>query len=224
MTMRVTSSPSILLAGLALTAAAATQAHAGSNELSLGMTNRALRSASADAVTPDTLDGSALSYGRELPLDLVPGLAVWAELGTTFGSARGTMFQTLATSVDSVALTIGGRARYQLVSHVAATARIDVGPSHTSLELRGQGGFDASDSGWGAIAVGGVGVDLAAIDRPQFTLGLRFELGYVAASGVRMAPTTAGGAGTLQLAMTTAELGRLDLSGPSFTGSVLTHF
>src|SRR5437660_6816043 len=102
-------------------------AHVGSNanDIGAGSSNRALRSASADAVTADGLGGGQIGYMRRLsdPFDMAD-LELWVGGGMEFGAATGTMFQTLTTDVGSFAMLGAARARYRLIDHVAATARV----------------------------------------------------------------------------------------------------
>ena len=192
--------------------ALATTAHAG-NELSIGSTDRALRSASADAVTGDSYTGGQLGVAHELHLAL-PGVSLWATGALQWGGAKGTLFD-LATDVSQSSYLVGGRARYAIIPHVDATAHLQVGVAHTSLALTDAMSREVSDAGWGGIAEGAVGLELLAIQQPSFTLGLRLELGYVAAAPVALAGKSQHpDDGTLRLQMTQASLGRLDLSGP----------
>ena len=203
----------------------ATPAAAGTNELSIGSTTRALRSSSANAVTADDLEGGTLTLGHALDLPVVPGLTVWADAGLSWGHATGTMFQTLWTEIGSTTWTAGGRARYAVVRHLWASARLDLGLARASLALSDTSGHAASDHGWSPLASGALGLDLLAVERPRYALGLRLELGYVSAAAIPLvAAPTSGSAGTLQLQMTAASLGHLDLSGPSFTVSLMAQF
>jgi hypothetical protein len=197
-------------------------AYAG-NELSIGSSDRALRSSSADAVTADSLTGGQLGFAHELHLGLAD-LTVSATLGLWWGSAKGSLFD-LATDLGQSAYLIGGRARYAVMPHIAASAGVQVGLARTSLDLTDSMDRRLSDAAWGGIADGALALDLLAVDTPRFSLGMRVELGYVAAASV----TLAGKAshpddGTLRLAMTQASLGQLDLSGPYASVSVMSAF
>lgn len=197
-------------------------AYAG-NELSVGSSDRALRSSSADAVTGDSLAGGQLGLAHQLHVDL-PGVTVSATMGLWWGSAKGTLFD-LATDLGQSAYLVGGRARYAVVPHIAASAGVQVGLAHTSLALTDAMDRKVADSAWGGIAEGALGVDLLAIDTPRFSLGIRIELGYVAAAAVTLAGKQARpDDGTLHLQMTQASLGQLDLSGPYAGVSVMSAF
>ena len=207
---------------LLLVVMCASTAYAG-NELSVGSSDRALRSASADAVTGDSLTGGQLGYAHQLHLDL-PDLAVWATGSMWWGGAKGTLFD-LATDLGQSAYLVGGRARYAVVPHIAASAGVQVGLAHTSLSLTDSMDRKLSDAAWGGVAQGALGIDLLAVETPRFSLGMRIELGYVAAAAV----TLAGKAshpddGTLRLQMTQASLGQLDLSGPYAQLSMMSVF
>ncbi len=197
---------------------AASTAHADGNELWFGGGSRALRSASADAVTADSLDIGALGYARALDLD-VPRIAIAAETGFSWGTASGTMFQTLDTKISTQAFFVGARARYPLHRMIDATARLDVGSARAALAVA-----SGSDSGWGAMAQGALGLDLYAARSPEFGLGLRTELGYVATTAIAMTPRADQPRDTLQLQMADASIGHLDLSGPWFAISVIGTF
>ncbi len=214
---------------LLLLLGAATPAHAGDrNELTLGSWNRALRSPSANAVTGDNLVGGALTYARDLRLRPVPGLAVWAVGSLTWAGAQGTMFQTLDTSVGALGLSAGGRAAYRLHGRIVASARLDVGAARTTLRLADAMGHTAGDARWGGIATAALGLDLLAIAGPRFELGLRAELGYVAALAPSLTAAPDGGADdgddAILLPMSEASLGHLDLGGRFFGVSLVSRF
>jgi len=106
-----------------------------------------------------------------------------------------------------------------------ATARIDVGTARAAVSLNDDMGHTAADTGWGAITQGALGVELLFGARSRFSLGLRFELGYLAASPIALTATPESGSdGTLQLEMNAASLGSLNLSGKVFAGSLISTF
>jgi hypothetical protein len=198
-------------------------AYAG-NEVSIGASNRALRSSSADALTGDSLISGQLGVARELHF-AIRDVAIWATGAMWWGRAKGTLFNDLSTDLEQGAGLIGGRARYVVVRHLAATAHVQVGVAHTSLALTDSMNRELSDARWGGIAEGAIGLDLFAVDQKRLTLGARLELGYVAATAV----TLTGKAshpddGTLRLPMTQASLGQLDLSGPYAGIAVVSQF
>ena len=217
-----------LLALLALTAplsvASPSAAEDGTHEISIGSTSRTLRTSSANALTGDSLGGGALSYAHDVGLELVPGLAVGAHGSFGWGSAGGTMFHTLSTELSSLSFTVGGRARYPLHNRIVANARIDLGMARAAVQLRDDAGHTASDHGWGATSHAALGLDLFAVRRPQFSLGMRLELGYVATTPVQLTAAPSGSDGTLQLEMSAASLGSLNLSGAVFEASVVSEF
>lgn len=202
-----------------------TTAYAEGNELTYGGGFRALHSSSANAVTEDSLAGGQLTYARALDLPLIPDVALWAEAGFGWGGTDGTMFQTLSTDVSSLSFTVGGRARYELHRLAAASAHIDLGTARAAFSLRDDAGHTASDHGWGAVTSVGAALDLFAIRSKRFALGLRIDLGYVYASGIDLVATPESSSdGTLQLPMTAAGLGSLDLSGSTFCASLVSQF
>src|SRR5262245_4264748 len=125
---------------LVLLAFATTAAHADNNdEVTTGSQFRALRSNSANAVTDSSMSGGIVSYARRLEVSLIPRLETWLTGTIAGGGTTGSLFQTMSTDVDTVAFTGGGRARYLLHRNVAVSARIDVGPARTALEIRSNG-------------------------------------------------------------------------------------
>lgn len=213
---------------LFLLGAAAAPARAGDrNELTIGSWNRALRSASANAVTGENLGGGALTYARDLRLRPVPRLALWAVGSFTWGAAAGTMFQVLATDVSAVGLSAGVRARYRLRERVVASARLDVGAARTHLRLEDAMGHTAADTRWGGIGTAAVGLDLLAIAGPRFALGVRAELGYVVTRAPSLTAAPDGGeddGDVIRLPMREASLGHLDLGGRFFGLSLVSQF
>ena len=200
-------------------------AYANPNELTISESRRALHSDSANAVTDQGLVGGSLGYARRLDLPIMPNLTLWAHGTFSWGGTDGEMFQTMTTNVGTIMLAGGGSARYQLHRLVAATARLDVGSERASLSISDSTGHTARDHGWGAMSYAAVGLDLFAINKPRFALGMRLELGYVATSKVEMTgKPDSDSSGTLQLQMTAASLGGLDLSGSTFAASVVAQF
>lgn len=201
-----------------------TTAHAGNNEITVTESARALRTSSANALTEDGLFGVSFGYARQLPLTLGP-FEVWGHAAFDIGVTNGTMFQTLTTELDTLGGSAGLRARYVWRQRVVASARVDIGMIRADLEIRDEMGHSASDHGWGATSTAAAGVDLYAVRRERFSLGLRFELGVVATSSIPLAATPArGDENTLELEMTAASLGSLNLSGPSFAASLVGQF
>jgi hypothetical protein len=205
---------------------AAGVAEANPNEIEVGGSGRVLRSASADAVTADSLSGGQLAYMRQLTDVLaLPRFELWVGGGVEFGSATGSMFQTMTTEIGSYAIVGMARARYQLIEHVHATARVALGTASTSLKLTDGSGPAVSDSGWGAQATGAAGLDLTALENTRTSLGVRIELGYTRASAPALNPQPASpDDGTLHLKMSEASIGHLDLSGPFLAISLITSF
>lgn len=229
--MRLLAAPSVATAAVAaavatLTAAAPARADTA-NELSIGGTARALRSPSANAVTGDNLAGLTLGAAHDigsLGIALPGDLHLWAEAGLSATSADGTMFQSLSTQLGEVGLTAGIAARYPLHRLVTASARVALGAQRARFSITDPAGAYASDHGWGAIAQAGAALDLVATARHQFGLGVRFELGYVAARGIALTPRRDRSDDTIPLAMTELSLGHLDLGGPTFAISALGQF
>lgn len=217
--MRIAAALAVLLS--------ATAAHArGANELNIGSSSRALHSDSANAVTSDSLGNGNLGIGRTIDIGLFPGLQLSAIGNFAWGGLDGQMFQTMTTELDTLALTAGGRVRYPLRTRfVVATARLDLGMARAAVAIRDGSGHTASDSGWGATSTAAAGLELYAVSSPKFKLGLRFEVGYTATSGIELVATPeTESEGTLQLEMSAASLGSLDLSGSFLGMSLVSQF
>ena len=235
----------LALALAAVVALAAARAHADTDvgaptpaapphhtEISLGAAARALRSASANALTGANLSGGAFGVardlGHDLGLTLSPQLSLWLEAGLTTGSARGTLFQSMSTSIDSYDLTAGLAARYRIFQRLAASARVALGAQRVrvAIDPHAASALDEPpyDHAWSALATAGVALDAFALARPPFGLGIRVEAGYVAARPFDVNLHVDPPDGAITLAMTSAGLGRLDLSGPTVAVSVLGQF
>jgi len=217
---------SLLLAAATAAVIATPAAHADTNrdELWIGGGTRGLGSSSANALTGDNLSGTSLGLARDLGIAVLPHLAVWAEAGLTTGDANGVMFQSLYTELNALGLTGGLRARYQLHRLIAASARLDLGAQRASLAISDHAGSSASDHGWGAMAQASAALDLFAVARPPFGIGLRAELGYVMAQAISLTAHRDATGDTLMLPMTEVGLGHLDLSGPTFALSLVGQF
>ena len=211
------------LAALLVLASAGTARADSPNEVSIGSFDRAMRASSANAVTSDSLGGGTLGYGRSLDLGLMPGLQTWLTGGFSWGGAEGTMFSTLTTELDTLAFSIGGRARYNVWNHLAVGARLDVGTQRAALTLT-EGSRTLSDSGWGSSSTAAASLDLLAYAGSAFKLGVRLELGYTLTSAIELAPSEANDESTIQLQMSQASLGHLDLRGKFFSLTVLSQF
>jgi len=204
----------------------ASTAHAddtNNDEVWIGGGARALHSTSANALTGNSLSGSWLGYARDLGYSPVPGLGLWAEAGVSVGTAKGTLFQTMATDITAASILVGVRASYQLHRHIAATARLDLGVQHASVSLD-DGSTTASDGGWGATTQAAIGVELLALDRPPFGLGVRIEYGYELAQSIGITPRPDRAGDALQLPMTEYSLGRLDLTGKTVSMALVGQF
>jgi hypothetical protein len=134
------------------------------------------------------------------------------------------MFQTLATQIDTIGLTGGLRARYQLHRLVAASVRLALGAQRARIAIADRTGTSASDHGWGAMASAGAALDLFAVARPPFGIGLRAETGYIAAQAIALTARRDTSGDVLMLPTTELALGGLDLSGPIVAVSLVGQF
>ena len=210
---------------IAILCAMSAAAYAGNNELDIGSSNRALRSNSADAVTSDSLGGGQVRYAHRFDAGQPDVVELWLGGAMEFGGAQGTMFQTMSTDLGSFAVLATARARYYVIDHVAATARVAFGSARASLQLSDNAGHTLSDSGWGAIGEAAAGIDLTAFEHSMLALGFRFELGYTrtTAPALTLRPPQPSD-GTLVLPMNEASIGHLDLSGPFLAFSLVGQF
>jgi hypothetical protein len=211
-------------ATLLILAAIASPAFAGgANEVSIGSYTRAMHASSANAVTNDSLGGGVLGFGRSLDLGVMPGLQSWATAGFAWGSADGTMFSTLTTELDTLAFTLGGRARYDVWSHLAVGGRVDIGMARAALTMT-EGPRELSDSGWGMTSTAAADLDLLLVAGKSFKLGARLELGYTLTSAIALAPAEANDSSTIMLESSQASLGHLDVGGKFFSLTVISQF
>jgi hypothetical protein len=217
----------ILLLVLLTTLLPPLAAHANDNELSAGSSTRSLRSSSADALTGDALVGGGIGIARGLDVGSAAGdvrdhMRLWATSDITWASADGTMFQTLSTHMFDTMLTAGARLRYTPYRFVAMSAGLALGAQHESVRLI-DSSDNASDTGWGAVARGSLQADLMA-ESQHISFGLRFEVGYVAASGVGLTPKQERTGDMLTIPVTEASIGHLDLSGPYMNVGLVAQF
>jgi hypothetical protein len=205
----------------------ASTAHADVNhEASVGSYTRALRSSSANALTEDSLYGPVFAYGYRLPLDVMPKLQLWGTGTFALGFGEGEMFQTLDTSIESLQMSAGVRARYALWRrYVVANARLDLGAQRVEVSLEDRDYHVARDSGWGAMSTAALGLELHAVSRESFALGFRAELGYVATQAIGLTAKSNGApSDTIELDRMAASIGHLDLGGRYFSLTFLGRF
>jgi hypothetical protein len=198
------------------------------NEATVGSFGRALRSDSANALTEDSLAGPTFGYARRLPLALGSKLTLWGTASLLVAFAEGSMFQTLDTRITAVQPSLGARAVYPLWRRyvaVNATARLDAGIQRVRVSLEDAMGRSASDHGWGGTSTAALGIELMPLARSRFELGLRFELGYVAATGVGLNARSEGAPDdTIELDRMAASLGTLELGGRYASFTVTSRF
>lgn len=211
-----------LLIGAALAALANPASGAPDDELSIGVSSRQLRSSSANAVTEQDLGGGELVYARDigdtLGIAIHPRLSLWGDASYRWGDAEGMMFRTLSTRIDTDELALGGRVRYALHRRIVASARLGVGTARTELRLVDAQGHRNGDSRWAGTAATSVALDLMAVARSRFGLGMRVELGYVTATAPEMtARSEDGDDGTIMLPVEQVSFGHLDLGGRYLT-------
>lgn len=203
----------------------ASSASAGPNELWLGGGPRALRASSADALTSDTLDGGQLGYARALDVQLPYNLGLRIDGQLDWGSARGSLFQTMGTEIGSIAPTVGARVVYEPHRRIALSGRLGLGAAHETVTLTPAMGPEVSDGAWAAVASLTLAVDVRLFAGPRVDFGLRGQLGYVVASRVALTPHGDGPSdGTLTLPVMDESIGHLDLGGPMAAFGVVGSF
>jgi hypothetical protein len=203
----------------------ASSASAGTNEVMFGTATRALRAPSADALTSDALTGGQLGYARALEVALPYDLVLWVDAQLEWGNAKGSLFQSTATDVTSIAPVIGARLVYEPHRRIAVSGRLGLGAAHESLSLTPSSGPEVSDGAWAAVASATLAVDVRLLVGPRFDFGLRGQLGYVVASRVALTPHRDGpDDGTLTLPVMDEPIGHLDLGGPTAALSVIGDF
>lgn len=193
------------------------------DEMWIGGNLRALRTASANALTAKNLDGTSVGYARALGVAVGPGASVWAEASITTGSAEGTLFQSMSTELDAVALTAGVRLRLPLHRLIAASAHAGLGAQRVRVAIDAPGA-SATDHGWGGLASASAALDLLAVARPRFGFGVRAELGYVVARPIAITPARTSSDDVLMLPISDVSLGEIDLSGAALTLSLVGQF
>jgi hypothetical protein len=198
-------------------------AHAGDNEVSLGSVGRSLRTASANALTDGNLGGGQLALGRRLPIELPARLQLWAIGSFEWGSVDGSLFESMATTIETQVVTVGARARYVWGARLALTARAELGTGRNQLTLTSNE-HSVSDAGWGGVVRAGVGADAFLIATKRFSLGARVDLGMVAATAVGFTPAAAKDPNMLTLTATEASIGQLDLSSRYIAFSIVSQF
>jgi hypothetical protein len=201
-------------------------ASAGSNEIMLGSQAQALRSDSANALTDRGMPGIMLGYARALDVSLADRVDLWATGTFMWGTTDGTMFQTIDTSLSTQQWTVGGRGRYDVLSWLDVTARLDVGATRASVTIVDTDGRSSNDHGWGATVQAAIGAEVwARSARTRRGIGFRLEIGYAATSPISLTPTRSDSDDkTLTLPMQAASFGSLALRGPTIGAVVTTQF
>ena len=187
--------------------------------LEFGSETRWLRDASAAAVTTDPFVSTALTLSHRLTaIDLLGrSIDLAAELTWTNGTATGTMFDTLTTTVGDNAWLGGVRASWRPVRLIGVIARASAGMTRTDLLIAPMDEPDLAsvdDHRWGKVATASVGLDLDAVHTQSFALGLGLELGYVETTALTMhAYPSDRPDPNASIETTYASIGHLDLDG-----------
>jgi hypothetical protein len=203
-----------LLSTLALIAAAA-PAHADDWQVGIGTSLRHHGSPSLDPLAADDSHSAfAIGGGRRLPGLDVAGFQLGADLQLEVGSIDGVTFQRIDTHTGLITGLAGARAERRLSRRWSALARVALGVTRVNVELRDAGSATGlADRRWAGTAYLGGGIDLAVLgaDRDR-GLGLRAEVGYLAATPVDLHARASGGTPPNPIPAQETDLGRLDVS------------
>lgn len=215
---------SILLAAVfsAALVGAPGRAQADRYDLSLGSSTRRMTSSSVDALS----DGSMVAFSMTAAMALngvrVPFVdRVYLDGTFEAGAMNGTSFQTLDTHTSLISTALGARLGRDLSARWSVHGRASLGLARVGVTLSDSfmGGPTLGDAGWtGTAYVGAVSDYLVAERRgsqsASFGLGLRVELGYLAALPKQLdaRPDVDRPDGAILIPETAASLGDLDLS------------
>jgi hypothetical protein len=186
----------------------------------IGSEARYLRNPSAAAVTTESLASFVMSAERHLASFELPRgrtLELGVEATWANGSASGTMFQTLDTTLGTNDLLGGVHAAARVWHVFGVSARADVGATRTDLTIAPIGApqmASVDDHGWGRIATASLGAELEPIATRSVRLGVGLEVGYVATSVVELHASPSNRPDPDRSIETAYEsIGRLDLDG-----------
>jgi hypothetical protein len=205
---------SLCVAAAATLIAGTGVAHAGTFDVSVGATNRLVRSASFDALTADAGYGTfSLGAGARVAT-LAGGAVVRADLQWDAGAATGVMFQRIATRARTHHLLGGARFELPPMLQTIAFARAGLGVVHEKLTLDPDGGgARLSDARWRPEAHAAIGLESSPLKTPSGVgLGVRVEVGYSAIAAAALDAAPEDGGGELAIPAMHAPLGSLDLS------------
>jgi hypothetical protein len=172
---------------------------------------------SAEALAPETMASQHVAIGRKLARAnrrAWAGLEAFVRFGD--GDARGSLFQTLGTHISQTTLTAGVRMSLPVRRWLHFVALGETGAARTAVTIGDELGAMApvDDAAWAPLGIVTVGLEVAAVQRRQFYLAARLELGTVIAEpvSIRARPRTRPEP-DLSIPTEYAGLGELDTGG-----------
>jgi hypothetical protein len=211
-------------------------ARADNLDLSIGSAVRWSHTHSVDALSADDTFGFfSLNAGWRLTRSPIPGFGLALDGTLERGMMDGVTFSRLRSEVSLWSFQVGARAYRDVRSWLVGYGRVALGLQRAALTFTDD--FDAGramkDKGWAGTAYVGAGFDLKLIRAPRgstgklsnFSLGLRYELGYLATSSIEMEarPEDSGG-DTIRIPTIVSSLGELNLSSISLRLALVGRF
>lgn len=201
-------------------------------EVSLGTTARHMHSTTVDAISADDRHAMfSMTIGARLDRRVLDG-ALQLELGYEAGSVAGTSFGRMHAEADLSTLTAGTRLRWDLGRNVFGFGRAALGFTRLAFELSDRYGASPTiaDRGYAGVLDLGGGLDYQLFNTRHngrsYSLAVRAELGYTAASPVTLSanPAQLMGEGVISIPTEPAELGTLNTSSWNFRIGVVGRF
>lgn len=211
-------------------------AHADQLDLSIGSAVRWTHTSSADALSSDDSFGFfSINGGYHLDRIRLPGFELILDGTIERGALSGTTFRRLRSDVSLWSFQVGARARRELASRLSVFGRATLGLQRATVELSDDFvyGRAMKNKGSAGTVYLGVGAEVLPFrkphrdgDRRTVSVGLRFEVGYLAASSfeVRAHPDDDGDPDAIRIPSTVSSLGQLNLSSLAFRFGLVGRF
>jgi hypothetical protein len=228
------SAPLLLLAAVSVccSIAVAPRARAERLELGIGSTSRFTHADSVLAVHDSRSTGFAMDVAYRWAS--IAGFDLLADASFDTDTAWATTFQRMYTASTTQVAQVGVRVRRPLAYAASAHARLALGATRVGLEIDDlDGRTHIADHGYGTSAYLGAGLDCVPLrprfanGREAFSLGLRFELGYMAMTPVGFSAESPGPGmpeGTIEIPARAANLGNLDMSALTLRLALVARF
>lgn len=225
---------SVLASSLVLVALVCGPVRAERFELGMGSSGLWTRSGSADALTEQSFGMFSLSGAMKIDaLQRLPGFEVLLEGTGEIGGTTGTTFQTMETSTLVHVGLFGAKLRRHLVHRLYAQGRAALGIGRIRARVSDlyTGVDPLEDAALTPAAYLGTGAEymLARLRKSDgntaFTLGLRFELGYLLLAPVELTPTPRReDDDTIRIPAMSTSFGDLDLSAVNIHFQIVGRF